>query len=87
MVKSVAGAEGSGSKETVEAWGTFRGNEWDNRGEVVGVKTQGQKSVLEVRVLREKGYYLERTGCKSSSMKGVYVESYTNNNQSHHCPF
>jgi len=55
----------------VEAWGTFRGNEWDNRGEVVVVTTQGAKSTLEVKAIREKGYYVERTGCKQCPMQEI----------------
>jgi hypothetical protein len=71
VVRAAATAEGVSGKEIVEAWGTFRGNEWDNRGEVVVVTTQGAKSTLEVKAIREKGYYVERTGCKQCPMQEI----------------
>jgi len=54
----------------VEAWRTFRGNEWGNKGEEVAVVVGeggvvGDK-VLEVRALGGKAYYMERQGCECS---------------------
>jgi hypothetical protein len=54
----------SGAEEKVEIWGTFRGNEWSNRGEVVEVKTAAGVWEFEVRVAQAKEYFLERSGCK-----------------------
>ncbi|KAL3417665.1 hypothetical protein PVAG01_10675 [Phlyctema vagabunda] len=51
-----------GDGDLVEVWGTFRGNEWENKGEVVGVRGVAGYKTFEVRVLAEKNYYLERTG-------------------------
>ncbi|KAH6670037.1 hypothetical protein B0J14DRAFT_597745 [Halenospora varia] len=59
--------EGAGVKE-VEAWGTFRGNEWNNKGEVVGVKSEGGKWEFDVRVLGGKEYFLERAGFSPLSL-------------------
>lgn len=63
----------------VEVWGTFRGNEWANKGEVVPVRTEpngdvavgenmGQSKVyrFEAKVLGGKEYFLERSGCEST---------------------
>jgi hypothetical protein len=60
----------------VQAWGTFRGNEWDNKGEIIPVKEVGEGKVggdkvygFEVKVVGPKGYFLERSGCEYSSMR------------------
>jgi hypothetical protein len=54
----------------VEAWRTFRGNEWGNKGEevavVVGEGGVAGDKVLEVRALGGKAYYMERQGCECS---------------------
>ena len=52
----------SGLKEEVKAWQTFRGNEWDNLGEMRG--EGGSNAVLEVRPLGAKEYYQERSSCE-----------------------
>lgn len=52
----------------VEAWGTFRGNEWDNKGETVIVKDLGGFKSLDVKVLGEKSFYVERSGCMSTCL-------------------
>ncbi|KAK0705006.1 hypothetical protein B0H67DRAFT_522440 [Lasiosphaeris hirsuta] len=41
----------------VQAWETYRGNDWDNKGEAVPVGEAG----LEVRVVGGKGYFMERS--------------------------
>lgn len=43
------------------AWETFRGNDWDNRGEALLVLDGG---MFEVRALGAKGYFMERSKCK-----------------------
>ncbi|KAL2890915.1 ER membrane protein complex subunit 7 [Ceratocystis lukuohia] len=43
--------------QLIGAWETYRGNEWDNKGEVV----QGfQTGRLEMRVLGQRGFFVER---------------------------
>jgi hypothetical protein len=49
---------------TVEAWRTFRGNEWENRGESVMGIGDGNGKTVEAKVLGAKGYYMERAGCE-----------------------
>ena len=43
----------------VQVWETFRGNAWDNKGEAVREDGLG----YEVRVLGQKGYFMERSKC------------------------
>ncbi|KAK7609467.1 hypothetical protein JOL62DRAFT_578682 [Phyllosticta paracitricarpa] len=50
-----------GQEEVVRAWQTFRGNEWDNRGEKRG-EGRGGRANLEVRVMGGKEYYIQRGG-------------------------
>jgi hypothetical protein len=45
----------------VAAWPTYRGNEWNHKGEEL---TVGEGNVLEVRVLAGKEYYMARQGCE-----------------------
>lgn len=55
--------EGSGEKkEVVQAWQTFWGNEWDNKGE--SRATGGNGVVVEVKGVRGKEFYVERQGCE-----------------------
>jgi ER membrane protein complex subunit 7 len=49
--------------EWVTAWTTWRGNEWDNKGELRG-EGDGRDGRLEVRTLGGKAYYQERTTCE-----------------------
>lgn len=59
-VASVTGG-GGGQEGRIEVWQTFRGNEWDNKGEKVG---EGMGSCgVEVKVVGAKGFYEERGGC------------------------
>lgn len=46
----------------VSAWETFRGNDWNNKGEAVVGSTTGES--LEVRVFGGKQFYMERSSCK-----------------------
>ena len=63
--KSVEDAEGKKSP-AVEVWGTFRGNEWANKGEVVAVTTNDDSvHAFEAKPLGGKEYLLERSGCES----------------------
>jgi Protein of unknown function (DUF2012) len=45
---------------TVTAWGTFMGNAWENKGEMMVV---GGGNVVEARTQSAKSYYMERAGC------------------------
>lgn len=44
----------------VQAWETYRGNDWDNKGPAVG--SEGGR--LEVRVLGQKAFFMERSSCE-----------------------
>ena len=50
------------SSGKIEAWQTFRGNEWDNRGERIGGGT-GEVDV-NARVAGRKDYYEAKGGCE-----------------------
>jgi hypothetical protein len=66
-VHSDAVKEGSEKVAPVEVWGTFRGNEWGNKGEVVNVQDvdgDGKVWGFEVRVVGGKEYLLQRSGCE-----------------------
>ncbi|KAI6249300.1 hypothetical protein HI914_02399 [Erysiphe necator] len=53
-----------GQQEVVEVWGTFRGNEWDNKGETVIVQTKDEGRnklfIFEAQMLAAKNYLTER---------------------------
>lgn len=64
----VHSAEG---EEKVEVWGTFRGNEWSNKGEVIEVKEVAKEGIdskgmrvwgFEGKVAAGKEYLMERSG-------------------------
>lgn len=59
---NVAGAAGEG----VEAWGTFRGNEWGNKGEAAMVEREKEVWIFAVRALGGKEYLVQRVGCRCS---------------------
>jgi len=45
----------------VRAWETYRGNDWDNKGEALAI---GEGNLFEVRLLGSKGYFMERSKCE-----------------------
>jgi len=47
-------------QEHVKVWETYRGNDWDNKGEALPKDSVG----YEVRVLGSKGYFMERSKCE-----------------------
>ncbi|KAI9823702.1 MAG: hypothetical protein M1819_001146 [Sarea resinae] len=49
-------------KPDVEAWTTFLGNEWDNKGEKRSKGTSDAGDVIELAVLAKKEYYVARAG-------------------------
>jgi len=51
--------------DNIDAWGTFRGSEWDNKGEVMQI---GEGNVVEVRAVGVKEYYFARAGFSPLSM-------------------
>jgi hypothetical protein len=55
-----------GTTESVIAWTTWRGNEWDNKGEVrgEGEAKAGENVKIEVKVAGSKVYYQQRAGCE-----------------------
>jgi hypothetical protein len=63
-VDVVVSGEPGGEALLVRAWETYRGNEWDNKGE--GVKV-GEGNVFEGRLLGGKGYFVERSKCEFDS--------------------
>lgn len=50
---------------SVQAWETFRGNEWDNKGEALAVRAGATGQGVEVRALGSKNYFVERPKCTS----------------------
>jgi len=57
------------SQAEVQVWGTFRGNEWSNKGEVKEVKEVEDRVGVwgfDVKCMGKKEYFIERTGCKWS---------------------
>lgn len=66
----------TGQVENVEVWQTFWGNEWGNKGALIGAgtipsrvgmdddETSGEAVVIEIKADRAKEYYAERDGCK-----------------------
>ncbi|EFY84528.1 hypothetical protein J3459_008434 [Metarhizium acridum] len=53
-------ARGADGKETFQAWDTFRGNEWGNKGEALAVKDGSAGWGVEVKSLGKKMYFVDR---------------------------
>ena len=51
---------GSGEEPLIKAWETFRGNDWDNKGEALQLTSRG----FEARCLGHKNYFTERQKCE-----------------------
>ena len=64
---SAAGSSGkeSGLKKRIGVWQTFRANEWDNKGEVLGEASAEEGLVVNVQVLGGRDVYEKRGGCES----------------------
>jgi len=60
IVPDGGGLEG----QEVQVWGTFRGNEWTNTGEVVQAQKENGIWAFDVKVQSGKDYFIERTGCE-----------------------
>ena len=59
-------------QDAVEIWQTFRGNEWDNKGERIGAGSGSANA--DVRVVGERAFYESRGGCMFSSDRvGFYA--------------
>ncbi|KAI1059199.1 hypothetical protein LB507_003493 [Fusarium sp. FIESC RH6] len=52
--------EEGGEEGIVRAWETYRGNDWNNKGEVVSVKEGSKGRGFEVRAIGGKNYFMER---------------------------
>ena len=50
----------------VEAWETFRGNDWDNKGERLVVRDGSAGRGFEVRAVGHKNYFMDRPTCECS---------------------
>lgn len=50
---------------SLHAWETFRGNEWDNKGEALPTREGSVGKGVEVRSLGTKNYFSERPKCES----------------------
>lgn len=69
VVPVVSGAGQSEKDEKVsglkvEAWETFRGNDWGNKGEVVGL----EGGALRVKVMGPKAFFMDRSTCEYLAM-------------------
>lgn len=53
-----------GAESGVQAWETFRGNDWGNKGEAVKVRDGSQGRGIEVRAIGGKNYFMERPACE-----------------------
>lgn len=53
-----------GDDQEVQVWGTFRGNEWSNKGEAVQAQRGDGIWTFDVKVHGGKDYFIERQGCK-----------------------
>jgi hypothetical protein len=49
---------------SVEAWETFRGNDWGNKGERLAVKEGSAGKGVDLRTVGPKNYYAERPKCE-----------------------
>merc|ERR1712225_154866 len=59
------------SQAEVQVWGTFRGNEWSNKGEVKEVKEVEDRVGVwgfDVKCMGKKEYFIERTGFSPMSI-------------------
>jgi ER membrane protein complex subunit 7 len=61
------GTEDTGSKLAAWAWETYRGNEWDNKGEAIPLNEYEEFSAFSVKVLGQKTYFMERTKCRTEA--------------------
>ncbi len=57
-----AGAGAEDTRLVVQAWETFRGNDWGNKGEVMALTEGGG---VHVRWMGKKNYFMERPKCLS----------------------
>ena len=59
-------AASDGSKKRIAVWQSFRGNEWDDKGEQLG---EGEGSVsIAVSPVVQKNFYEERKGCEQQAL-------------------
>ena len=66
-VEGKVNAEQGSERKRVDVWQTFRGNEWNNKGEWLGGGTLEQGGItINVGVLAERAFYEARPGCEFS---------------------
>jgi ER membrane protein complex subunit 7 len=68
----VAADGGGGGGAT--AWETYRGNDWDNKGEAVPARDGPGGRAFEVRLLGAKNYFVERVKCELHPLTGLTCE-------------
>jgi hypothetical protein len=56
--------ESEGEAMSLAAWETYRGNDWDNKGEAVPLRESGKDMSFELRLLGGKNYFVERMKCE-----------------------
>lgn len=60
---------------SIQAWETYRGNDWNNKGEALGARDGSDGSVgFEVRALGGKTYFMERPKCTYSTADGYQLK-------------
>jgi hypothetical protein len=60
----------------VQSWQTFRGNEWNNKGEVRGSGDAGDAiAVVQVRAVAKKEYYQLRPSCKRAPSGTLHMSA------------
>lgn len=67
LVPGDDGGDGAGGRGVLaaRAWETFRGNEWDNKGEALAVGDAADGGYeIPVRVAGVRSYYVERSSCE-----------------------
>jgi len=65
-ITNVQVGEAGEQTERVDAWQTFPGNEWGNKGEHKGggISKAGNPVMVQVMPVGAKDYYMARSGCK-----------------------
>jgi hypothetical protein len=72
-VHEKAAAQTDSETKEVSVWGTFRGNEWANKGEVVEVSKSQGIWWFEVQALGVKEYLQPRPGCEYCLLESDYL--------------
>lgn len=57
-----------GDDGPIQAWETYRGNDWANKGEAVPVREGSAGRGVDIRALGSKSYFMERPTCEFERM-------------------